>query len=90
MLADENSEIHVLLAGQSVRLEPRTGWYLSLLAMGGPLAGVYERGVKYPLENASLTPDFPIGISNEFTSQPAEIGIGSGSALLLLIRSDHT
>lgn len=88
-LADENCEIRVLLGGQSVRLEPRPGWYLSLLAMGGPVDGVYERGVKYPLENASLTPDFPLGVSNEFTSQPAEIGIAGGSALLLLVRSDH-
>lgn len=88
-LADENCEIRMLLGGQSVRLEPRPGWYLSLLAMGGPVEGVYERGVKYPLENASLVPDFPIGVSNEFTDQPAEIGIGSGSALLLMVRSDH-
>lgn len=86
MLADENTEIHILLGGQSIRLEPRSGWYFSLLAMGGEVTGVSEKGSFYELENGALQPDFPLGVSNEFTDKPVEISIGTGSALLVLAR----
>ena len=54
MLADENTEIHILLEGQSIRLEPRADWYFSLLAMGGEVTGVSEKGSFYELENGSF------------------------------------
>lgn len=86
MLADENTEIHILLGGQSIRLEPRADWYFSLLAMGGEVTGVSEKGSFYELENGSLRPDFPLGVSNEFAGKPVEVSIGTGSALLVLAR----
>ena len=86
MLADENTEIHILLGGQSIRLEPRADWYFSLLAMGGEVTGVSENGSFYELENGSLRPDFPLGVSNEFAGKPVEVSIGTGSALLVLAR----
>ena len=86
MLADENTEIHILLGGQSIRLEPRADWYFSLLAMGGEVTGVSEKGSFYELENGSLQPDFPLGVSNVFAGKPVEVSIGTGSALLVLAR----
>lgn len=86
LMADERCEVRFLLGGQEIALAPRPGDYLSLLAMGGEATGVFERGVKYPLENAVLTPDYPLGVSNEFGEGPAHIGIQSGSALLLVVK----
>ena len=65
MLADENTEIHILL---------------------GEVTGVSEKGSFYELENGSLQPDFPLGVSNEFAGKPVEVSIGTGSALLVLAR----
>ncbi len=41
--------------------------YLSVFAIGGEAHGVTLTGVRYPLGGATLTPDFPLGVSNEFS-----------------------
>ena len=43
--------------------------------------GVDISGMKYPLTDAMITNDFPIGISNEFTGQEAAVRVRSGQLL---------
>lgn len=52
--------------------------YVSVLCAGARAAGVFIRGLSYELENAVLTLDMPLGVSNEFTGRPAEVGVRSG------------
>jgi len=59
---------------------------VSAFAMGGKAEGVCESGLLYGLENAELTPDFPLGVSNEFTGEAAEISVRNG--LLLVAWTD--
>jgi len=40
--------------------------------------------MKYPLENAVLTNEFPIGIDNEFIGQPASISVKQGTLLVIV------
>ena len=56
---------------------------LSVFALGGPCEGVYIRGAKYPLEGATLTPEFPLGMGNDFTAAEAEIGVERGTLLVI-------
>ena len=56
---------------------------LSVFALGGPCEGVYIRGAKYPLEGATLTPEFPLGMGNDFTAAEAEIGVETGTLLVI-------
>ena len=62
-----------------------TGFSLSVFSWTARCTGVCETGVYYPLENAVLTRDFPLGVSNRITSETAEISLQSG--LLLVIGS---
>lgn len=62
---------------------PRFRGYLSLFALDGT-AVVSEKGVKYPLERHTLTNDFPLGVSNEITSEYAEIAVHSGLCVVVL------
>ena len=55
---------------------------LSVLAHGGPAEGVTLEGLKYPLEDATLTPDVPLGVSNEFVGKEARISLSRGTLLL--------
>lgn len=88
ILADERSELHYLLPDQPLRL-PRGDWmYLSLFPLEGNLTGVCMSGVYYPLTDATLTPDYPLGVSNEFTSSAAELSCTGGSGLIVLTRAD--
>lgn len=41
--------------------------------------GVFERGLKYPLANATLRNTHPLGISNEFKGLPSSISVQSGT-----------
>lgn len=56
---------------------------VSVFAMSGEALGVTLKGVLYPLENAKLDYSFPLGVSNEFAESPAEIGVGSGTLLII-------
>lgn len=89
ILADSRSEMHYLLPGRPLELPRRDWMYLSLFALGAPLTGVFERGVYYPLENATLTElDYPLGTSNEFTEPVARLQCSCGHGLVVLTRAD--
>ncbi len=56
---------------------------VSVFCMGADATGVTLRGLKYPLENGTLTAGFPLGVSNHFTGKPSEISVKQGSLLVL-------
>lgn len=55
----------------------------SIFCHGDSAAGVYERGAHYPLDNATLTCDVPLGVSNEFLPGGTEISVRRGTLLVL-------
>ena len=61
---------------------------ISLFATDGDAQGVSITGLKYPLENATLTPNFPLGVSNHFTDAKAEISVKNGTLLILYSREN--
>ena len=40
--------------------------------------------MKYSLENAVITNDFPIGISNEFLGEEAEVSVEDGELVCMI------
>lgn len=62
------------------------GWYMSVFSYSEELNIKSFRGVKYPLENYIMKNSFPIGVSNEFESDSAELSIESGTALIIFSR----
>ena len=56
---------------------------ISVFAMGGDAEGVTLRGLYYPLENGRLTTAFPLGVSNHFTGEAAEITVEKGNLLII-------
>ncbi|MCI6957459.1 MAG: thiamine diphosphokinase [Candidatus Faecousia sp.] len=56
---------------------------ISVFAMGGDAEGVTLRGLYYPLENGRLTTAFPLGVSNHFTGEAAEITVEKGNLLVI-------
>ena len=90
LLADERSEIRFLLPGRTLTLEQDVWQYFSLFPLEGPAEGVFVDGAFYPLENATLTPDFPLGVSNEWAAQggPATIRLARGALAVICTRAD--
>ena len=61
--------------------------YFSVLTVAGNVSGVNIKNAKYPLENASLTPDFQLGISNEvLPGKVAEVSVESGRVLVVVVK----
>ncbi|MCI6178908.1 MAG: hypothetical protein MR662_00220, partial [Treponema porcinum] len=69
----------------SVTLEKTAGTSLSVFSITDASYGVYEKGTKYTLDNAVLTNSFPLGVSNEWAENTAEIGVKDG--ILLVVES---
>ena len=55
---------------------------VSVFCMGADAHGVSIRGLKYELEQGTLTAGFPLGVSNHFTGQPATVSVERGSLLI--------
>ena len=56
---------------------------ISLFALGGEAKGVSVRGLHYSLEEGTLSPAFPLGVSNHFTGQSATIRVEEGNLLVI-------
>ena len=61
---------------------------ISAFCMGSDARGVTLEGLHYPLVDGTLTPGFPLGVSNHFTGAPARITVSDGSLLVLWDREN--
>ena len=64
------------------------GGAVSVFCMGQDARGVTLKGLYYPLEGGTLTAGFPLGVSNHFTGEEAEISVEDGSLLVMWERKD--
>ena len=67
----------------SLKFDSSFSGYISVFSHSDKCSGVYLKGLKYTLENAELTNNFPLGVSNEFIGTSSEIIIGSGTAVII-------
>jgi len=56
---------------------------ISVFCLSGEARGVDISGLHYSLKNGTLTPFFPLGVSNHFTGEEAEISVKNGTLLIL-------
>ena len=72
-----------LLRGGTLTLPAREKGDISLFAFGGEAKGVSIKGLKYELEKGTLTPGFPLGVSNSFVGKSAEVSVEDGDILIV-------
>lgn len=56
---------------------------ISVFCSGSEARGVFLGGLRYPLRGARLTDDVPLGVSNAFTGEEAEVRVEKGTLLVL-------
>ncbi len=84
LIVDDYSEMEIVSPRRGSVKIPDSYPYFSLLAAGGPARGVTEHGVKFPLEDAEIGPDYQYGVSNEvLPGQTAEVSVREGRLLLI-------
>ena len=82
-------DYHVtVVSGSGLRFPAGCRGEISVFCMGSDAEGVTLTGLHYPLENGTLTAGFPLGVSNHFTGEPAQISVRKGSLLVLWNREN--
>lgn len=69
--------------GGTERFPRRRGRSLSVFALSDMCGGVTIRGTKFDCENETLTSAFPLGVSNVWTADTAEVTVKSGILLVM-------
>ena len=72
----------------AIRFPAGTKGTVSVFCMGADAEGVTLEGLYYPLKNGTLTPGFPLGVSNHFTQQESRISVENGSILVIWDREN--
>ena len=69
--------------GETLTIRRTVPWgLLSVFCADGPVEGLSLRGVQYPLADAPLQADFPLGVSNHFVGKAVRISVESGCLLI--------
>ena len=82
----DKEEVITLLCNDSLSFDAEAEGYLSVFAYGGKAKGVTLEGLKYELTNATLSVDFPLGVSNEFVGTASKVSVKEGTLLLVYRR----
>lgn len=83
-----NTYMATVVKNSSVQFSAEATGILSVFCLGADATGVTIRGTKYTLENGTLSAGFPLGVSNHFVGEYAEISVAEGSLLLLWDREN--
>lgn len=75
--------IMTAITGEQIRFPENAKGMISVFCFGEPAKGVTERGLKYELDDAVMTCDVTLGVSNEFIGRPAYIETREGTLIIL-------
>jgi thiamine pyrophosphokinase len=80
--------VRCLRAGERLAIEARQGSLVSLLPVGGDAGGVVTSGLRYPLQDESLTLGSTRGLSNEVVAEDASVQLTVGTLLVIEIADE--
>ncbi len=83
-----NRQIATAIHNDSITFPPFCVEYLSVFCLGADARGVSIRGMQYPVEDATLTASFPLGVSNQFIQKKATVAVEDGTLLLIWRRKN--
>ncbi len=76
-----NGYTYTAVTDGTVYLPAREKGYVSVFSLSEKSTGVYEKGMKYSLDDAVLTDTFALGVSNEFTGRDVYISVEKGTLM---------
>ena len=76
----DNDFIWTAIENETLTVEKTVEWGLfSAFCLGDRAEGIDETGFQYPLRDATLTPEFPLGVSNHILEPQARITVRKGA-----------
>lgn len=86
-IVDKNS-IYTVITNSKAEFSSKDKCYFSVFSLDEKCTGVTETGGFYEVNNADLTNDYPIGVSNEFIGNPVTVSVKQGSLLIIITGKD--
>ncbi len=80
--------IATVIKNESIHFRADARGVISVFCLGADAKGVTLSGLKYPLNDGTLSAGFPLGVSNRFTGKDADISVIDGSLLVLWGRNN--
>ena len=75
--------VYTVIENDTLTLSRQVDWGLvSLFSMDSQVEHVTLKGLQYPLKDGTLTSGFPLGVSNHFMADTAQITAGNGLLLV--------
>ncbi len=71
------------IKNERITLSGKCGTTFSVFAFEGEANGVTIEGAKYETKNATLTPAFPLGVSNSFLGDECAVEVENGTLLIM-------
>lgn len=79
-------DAYIYLCDDKIKLEGKKGDTLSLIPLTMEVNGIVTAGLKYPLDNGSISIGQSIGVSNEFLSKECSIQVKEG--ILIIVKQN--
>lgn len=79
----DNGSVITAITNNRLCFEKIPSGYVSVFSGSAKAEGVTLCGLKYELNNATLTNTFPIGVSNEFINKESSISVKSGTLFIV-------
>jgi len=76
-------EIVTAIQREPISFAAESAGVFSVFSHGGKASGVIIHGAKYLLDNATLSNDTPLGLSNEFIGEPIQVSAESGTLMIV-------
>ncbi|MBO5333387.1 MAG: thiamine diphosphokinase [Clostridia bacterium] len=79
----DDKHIFYAITDSSIKISFSPNKQISVFAFGDKAFGVTEKGFHYSIENYTLNPFIPIGISNDIVSDFGEISVEKGTLIII-------
>ncbi len=88
VIQDEHNRLSLLSGHRTIKKDDHFGKYLSLIPLTAEISGVTLQGVKYPLEDHTISLGESLCVSNEITGDQAMLWVKEGIAIVLETRDE--
>lgn len=82
ILVGRDCALTAISDGTALEFDARYSGDFSAFCFGSEASGICESGLSYFLDDAVLTPDFPLAVSNSFTGERARISVARGRLII--------
>ena len=72
-----------MIKDSEIEFPSKENGFISVFSLSDKSEGVTISGLKYEIENAELTNNFPLGVSNEYIGKPSKISVKKGILLII-------